>query len=146
MIESKKSISGSTPIPGPVGTNSGKNLLIASLYDNAYSNIIYTNQAYNTITNYSTNVVYTYISPLTGLTNNMTNTMIVEVTNSVAASTNNLLTPIGTWAAAPSTTPIFYLNGASPSQGPIAGGLFSKGVVLTLSTNGGAIIVYRVND
>lgn len=121
------------------------NLLQASLYDNKYSNIIYTNQAYATLTNYSTNVISQYISPLTGMTNNMTNVMIVVATNNVAASTNNLLYPQGTWAAAASTAPIFYLNAAGP-LGAVNGGVFAQGVVLTLSTNGGAIIVYRSGD
>lgn len=121
------------------------NLLQASLYDNKYSNIIYTNSAYNTLTNYMTNVVSQYISPLTGMTNNMTNYMMVASTNSVAASTNNLLYPQGTWAAAPSTAPIFYLNASGP-LGVVAGGVFAQGVVLTLNTNGGVIIVYRSGD
>lgn len=51
----------------------------------------YTNIAYIGVGSYTTSIISTVVSPLTGYTNSFTNTGIFTYTNTVAANTNNAL-------------------------------------------------------
>lgn len=61
----------------------------AKLYDSSSTAITYTNASYTTVSSYATN----YISSWTnyyGVVNNATNLVLMQVTNTVAASTNSV--------------------------------------------------------
>ena len=112
----------------------GSTAVTIGVMDANYAGVVWTNSAYTTLTNYSTNLPYSYVSPLTGTTNLQTNTVIVTTSLSVAAGTNNLL-PAYTFFAQPNTLATYPVNL-----------LMSKGIVVTNSTNCSFNLVYRIND
>lgn len=84
-------------------------------------------------TNYLTNVTYSYVSPLTGMTNFQTNSMIAGVSITNAASTNILQSYV--FYAQANTLATYNINF-----------LPTKGIVVETSTNASVTIAYRVND
>lgn len=105
------------------------------LYDNNATNATYTNAAYVTRLEYSTNAVSTFVSPLTGMTNIQTNLQWFETTVTNGISTNNF--PTRNFVAPANTLGTYPVNI-----------LMSKGLAFsgTAGTNVTVIITYRVND
>lgn len=104
-----------------------------NIYDNNITNSTYTNNTYVTQTNYTTNVVYQYVSPLTGMTNNQTNFYLFSGTVTNGPNTNAL--PYTPFFAQANTMATYNVNL-----------LFSKGIALYANTNCAILIRYRVND
>lgn len=113
----------------------GAGVTVMDMYDNSVTNFSYTNGAYATLTNYTSNVVYQTISPLTGVTNNFTNLQLVTVTITNAANTNVI--PYRTYIAAPNTLATYTVNDIN-----------SKGISVRVnaSTNATILVTYRPND
>lgn len=65
------------------------NSAIIFAYDTPTNATVYTNAGYTNILSYVTNYITTYTNYY-GYTNNLTNKALVDVTNSVAITTNNL--------------------------------------------------------
>lgn len=105
------------------------------LYDNNATNATYTNAAYVTRLEYSTNFVSTFVSPLTGMTNIQTNLQWFETTVTNGISTNSF--PTRNFVATANTLGTYPVNI-----------LMSKGLAFsgTAGTNVVVIITYRVND
>lgn len=74
-----------------------------SFYDTTTNSLTYVVPAYTNITSYATNWVQTWTNYY-GVTNSWTNISLVDVTNSVAASTNNYPVKIAAAALANTTT------------------------------------------
>lgn len=107
---------------------------IVQLYDNNATNTTYTNVAYTNILIYPTNIVQTTVSPLTGVTNIYTNSMLFETNTGVAAATNGIR--FSTFAAPGGTIATYSVDIINV-----------KGLLLTSSsTNGSVFITYRNNN
>jgi len=102
-------------------TTTGK----AVLYDTTNIGLTNVVGAYTTITSYATNYVTTYTNYY-GYTNSLTNISLVDITNSVAATTN-ALTPILTLTA-PTNSTVTYSS---------LGVLFQNGITISNATSPG---------
>ncbi len=112
----------------------GVGLTTVNIYDNSFTNTTYTNVAYTNVTQFSTNVVSTFVSPLTGTTNTFTNTLWVETNVVVAAATNQL--PFRTFIAPNGIMSTYNIDM-----------IMVKGILVTSSsTNGQVLITYRNNN
>lgn len=111
---------------------SGANNVTVQFYDNNVTNLTFTNAAYTNQINYISNVVYSSVSPLTGMTNLQTNSMLVSSITNVAANTNNL--PTWNVAAMANTLATYPVNL-----------LFDRGISINASTNCTVLISYRPN-
>lgn len=113
----------------------GATTAIIDMYDRNNTNFFFTNAAYATLTNYTTNVVTTNISPLTGFTNIFTNLQLVTLTITNAANTNQI--PYHTYIAAPNTLATYTVNDVN-----------SQGISLRFNagTNVTVLVTYRPND
>lgn len=89
--------------------NQGAAVQTLSFYDSPDGVYFYTNAAYNTISSYPSNYTVLYTNYF-GVVNGITNTMLVDVTNTVAASTN--LWPIRAITVLPAsaTTTMYPVN------------------------------------
>jgi hypothetical protein len=107
---------------------------LVNIYDNNATNTTYTNVAYTNVTQYSSNVVTTFVSPLTGTTNTLTNTLWFETNIVVAAATNQL--PYRSFIAPGGIMSTYNIDMIQ-----------SKGILVTSSsTNGQVLITYRNNN
>jgi hypothetical protein len=107
-----------------------------NIYDDKNGTGLWTNSAYATLSNYVSNVVYTSVSPLTGVTNIQTNLQLVTVTVTNAAATNTL--PYRTFVAAPNTVSSYNVDMIQ-----------ARGITLYANSNGSGttvVITYRPND
>lgn len=111
----------------------GSQPVIVNAFDTAYPSIVWTNSAYISVGQYMTSIVTTVVSPLTGYTNLFTNYGTFTYTNTVAASTNNLL-PYQSFAAQANTLATFPVALVNP-----------KGLTLTSTTNCSVIVRYYIN-
>ena len=69
----------------------GVGLTTVNIYDNSFTNTTYTNVAYTNVTQYATNVVSTFVSPLTGTTNTHSRIPYGLKPNVVVAAATNQL-------------------------------------------------------
>lgn len=113
----------------------GASPVVIDIYDNNITNFQVTNAAYATLTNYTSNVVYTSVSPLTGITNIQTNLSYVTATVTNAAATN--IPPYRSFVAAANTLATYDVDM-----------LQVKGIAYRVNTNNGGtlLITYRPND
>jgi hypothetical protein len=112
----------------------GVGLTTVNIYDNNFTNTTYTNVAYTNVTQYASNIVSSFVSPLTGTTNTQTNTLWFETNVVVAAATNNL--PFRTFIAPNGIMSTYNIDM-----------IMVKGILVTSSsTNGQVLITYRNNN
>ena len=110
----------------------GTNFLV-NFYDNNLTNTTVTNSAYTNLLGYSTNIVQTTVSGLTGVTNIYTNTMWFETNVTVGQATNQL--PYRTYIAPLNTMATYPVNIIT-----------TKGIMISSSQSGTVIVTYRIND
>lgn len=106
---------------------------IVYFYDANWQGTNYSNSAYITVSSYSTNLVSTNISALSGMTNFWTNVGTFTYTNTVAASTTNNL-PASVFAGASVAGSVITYN---PTL------LFERGITIQATTNSTIILTYQ---
>ena len=101
--------SGTAKVTSVTLGNLGAAVQTLSFYDSPDGVYFYTNAAYITTTSYATNTYVLYTNYF-GMTNSFTNTFLMDVTNTVAASTN--LWPIRAVTVLPAsaTTTMYPVN------------------------------------
>lgn len=107
---------GSVKISQIVATCAGTNFSTFQIYDTSFTNTMYTNTAYTNISSYGTNYVTTWTNYY-GVTNSFTNFALIDITNSVAATTNAY--PLRIASSVPSNSTVkfdqvnyYFVNGA----------------------------------
>ena len=104
---------------------------IIRLYDANAKALVVTNAAYRVTKSYVTNLVETYVSDVTGITNNYTNTVIWYYTATNAAATN-AVSPFGVLSAT-TTAPLTETFNQS----------LGYGLVISNAGSGDIIVRYR---
>lgn len=103
-------VPGAAKITQIIASCQGTNLSTFYIYDSPSNSFLYTNSAYSNILSYATNYVNTYTNYY-GVTNITTNLNLVDITNSVAATTNTF--PLRISASIPSNSVATIFSGVN---------------------------------
>lgn len=114
LLATLPNVNGSVTITSVLLTTPAATASTITMTDGTTNRLTYTLPAYSNLTSYATNYITSYTN-FFGVVNSFTNVALIDITNSVAASTNNYRIPFQASVATNSTVQFngqyFFLNG-----------------------------------